>query len=119
MQFMLAIYEDDTAYEGGEEGEAWKAILAAHSKLGEDLAAAGIIRGGAGLKRADTATTVRREGNGYSVHDGPFAETREQLGGFYIIEVDSLDTALEWAKRIPLAGNGAVEVRCCLGDGDM
>lgn len=115
MQFMLAIYEDDTHYAGGEDSEAWKAIIEAHTRLGEELAAAGIIRGGEGLQRADTATTVKRIGGKDMIHDGPFAETKEQLGGFYIIEVDTLDEAIAWAKKIPITGDGAVEVRPTLG----
>ena len=115
MQYMLAIYEDDSAYEGGEAGQAWQDIIAAHTAYGEALAKAGVIRGGEGLARAHTAKTVTKAGGTHTVHDGPFAEAQEQLGGFYIIEVDSLDAALDWARRIPLAGDGSVEVRPVLG----
>lgn len=115
MQYMLAIYEDDTAYAGGEDGQAWQDIIAAHTAFGEALAKAGVIRGGEGLARADTARTVTKTDGAYAVHDGPYAETQEQLGGFYLIEVDTLEDALDWARRIPLAGNGSVEVRATLG----
>lgn len=114
MQFMLAIYEDDAVYAVGERGEAWQAIIAAHTKLGEEMAQAGIIRGGEGLQRSHTATTVKVQGGQRSVHDGPYAETREQLGGFYVIEVASLDEAIAWARKIPVTGDGAVEIRPCL-----
>ena len=115
MQYALLIYENEADYEGGEDGEAWKAILAAHTAFGGELAQAGVMRGGAGLRNSATATTVRREGSSQSVHDGAFAETREQLGGFYLIEAPDLDAAIAWAKKLPLTGNGAVEVRPTLG----
>jgi hypothetical protein len=77
---------------------------------------AGIMRGGAGLKPAATASTVMKRGNRVSLHDGPFIETKEQLGGFYLIDVPDLDTALAWAKRIPMIADGVVEVRPTLDD---
>jgi len=115
MQFMLAIYEDDAVYDHGTDDTAWQDIIEAHRKLGEEMAKAGIIRGGEGLQRAVTATTVRSRGGQQTIHDGAYAETKEQLGGFYVIEVDSLDEAIGWAKKIPLAGEGAVEIRPILG----
>lgn len=115
MQYMLAIYEDDAAYGDTGTGEAWEAILQAHMAFGQALAEAGVMRGGEGLQRAATATTVRRDGAASMIHDGPYAETKEQLGGFYIIEVDTLDEAIAWAKKIPLAGAGSIEVRPTLG----
>lgn len=117
MQFMLAIYEDEAAYADGLEGDAWKAIIEAHQKLGQAMAEAGIMRGGAGLKPNQTATTVRQMGREHTIHDGPYTETKEQLGGFYVIEVPGLDEAIAWAKRIPVTGDGAVEIRPVL-DGD-
>ena len=80
-------------------------------KLIEDLVASGREWSGNRLKGADTATTLRYTSGKAVLHDGPFAETHEELGGFYIIDVASLDEALEWAKQIPVPGNGAVEVR--------
>ena len=74
------------------------------------------MRGGAGLTPTGAATTVRTRGGQKTVHDGPFAETREQLGGFYLIDVPDLDAALEWAKRLPLSADGSVEVRPVIDD---
>jgi hypothetical protein len=102
MQYMLLIYEDESAY---NQPEAFEAILSAHNAYAGELAQAGVIRGGGGLKGTGSATTVRRTAGAQTGHDGPFAETREQLGGFY------LDAALSWARKLPLAADGSVEVR--------
>jgi hypothetical protein len=74
-------------------------------------AASAAITGGSGLKGSSTATTVRTGDGGHTIHDGPFAETKEQLGGFYLIDVPDLDAAIALAKQIPLDGNGSVEIR--------
>lgn len=68
-------------------------------------------RGGAGLKATSTATTVRKAGGSYTVHDGPFAEAKEQLGGFYLIEAPDLDAAIALARQVPLLRDGAIEIR--------
>lgn len=109
MQYMLLIYEDESAY--AEAGEALESIIAAHQALAGELAEQGVLRAGEGLKTTDTATTVRKTADGHALHDGPYAEAREQLGGFYIVDVPDLDAALAIAKRIPLLRDGAVEVR--------
>ena len=90
------------------------AMHAAGMAYGEALRAAGIVVFAAGLLPADKATMVSvREGK-RQVHDGPYPETKEYLGGFVIIDVPNLDAALEWAARNPAAGEGAVEVRPCM-----
>lgn len=114
MQYLLAIYEDHSVYEDGQDAEAWQAIIAAHTAYGEALAKAGVIRGGEGLENPETAKTVRKIKGKTSIHDGPYAEQREQLGGFYIIDVETMEEALQWAAKIPIAGDGSVEVRPCL-----
>ncbi len=112
MQYALLIYEPEAeSYPGGETGQAWKAIVEAHNAYGQEMGAAGVIVGGAGLKSPDTATTVRVTPQGRTVHDGPFAETREQLGGLYMIDVPDLDAAIEWAKKLPIAKTGSIEIR--------
>ena len=73
--------------------------------------ASGCVKSGAGLQPVRTATTLRVSGGKRQVQDGPFADTREQLGGFFVIDVPSLDAALEWAARAPCAARGGVEVR--------
>lgn len=110
MQFMLMIHEDESAYAGPEGAKLMEATLAGHMKLAEDLSAANIWFSGERLKPAATATTIRFDHGTATLHDGPFAETHEELGGFYIIDVASLDDALEWARRIPVP-KGAIEVR--------
>jgi hypothetical protein len=104
------INEDESPYAGPDGAALMEATLAGHMKLAEDLVAAGIPFSGERLKPASTATTVRSDNGVITLHDGPFAETHEELGGFYIIDVPGLDEALEWAKRIPVP-KGGVEVR--------
>ena len=72
---------------------------------------AGVMRGGNALHAAATATTVRVRDGQRDLHDGPYADSKEELGGYFIIEVDTLDEALLWAARNPAASSGAVEVR--------
>lgn len=112
MKYMLAIFEDEANYPGGEEGAAWQAVMAKHMGFAGALAAAGVPFDGQGLHLSHSATTVRTApGGAQSVHDGPYAETRELLGGFYVIDVPGLDDAIAWARRLPLGAHGAVEVR--------
>ncbi len=111
MQYLLMIHEDESIYDG-ENGEALMGeTLAKHMQFAEDLAAQGIVFSGERLKGADTATTIKWDHGSHTLHDGPFAETHEELGGFYIVDVPDLDAALEWAKKIPVPGKGAIEVR--------
>ncbi len=109
MQFMLMFYEspEDMAAQAARAAThtaAWAAYVTAVQQ-------SGIARGGEGLQPPGTATTLRIRGDRRQVQDGPFADTKEQLGGFFIIDVPDLDTALEWAARAPCAATGGVEVR--------
>src|SRR5499427_3683383 len=90
------------------------ALRAAGLAYGEALRAAGVIVFAAGLQPPDNATMVSVRDGKRHVHDGPYAETKEYLGGFVIIDVPDLDAALEWAARNPAAGGGVVEVRPCM-----
>ena len=108
MQYMLMIYEDESGY---TTEEAWTDIVAQHVALAQALIAEGVSFSGNALQPKQAATTVRRSGGQVTLHDGPFAETKEQLGGYYIVDVPDLDAAIAWAKRIPLAKNGSIEVR--------
>ena len=110
MQFALLVYETPEAFAarkdektGGYVG-AWRAYYSA-------LVEAGVYAGGDPLEVPETGTTVRINDGKRRVQDGPFADTKEQLGGFTILEVPSLDEALEWAARCPAASYGAMEVR--------
>lgn len=110
MKFLLMIYGDESAWARLSPGET-AAVYAAHADFGQALAAAGALLGGAELQPSDGARTVRFGPAGAIVTDGPFAEAREQLGGYYLIDVPDLQAALEWARRMPGMADGAVEVR--------
>ena len=112
MQYMLLIYEPEDAYAGEAGQAALQDIVAKHMALAGELRAAGIQKEGAGLQGVETATTVvTSDGGRQTIHDGPFAETREHLGGYYVIDVPNLDDALAMAKRVPVMPGGKVEVR--------
>jgi hypothetical protein len=110
MQYMLLIYGDPSAapdYESPEGQAEFQQWIRYTQELGE----AGALVKGDPLEPAETATTVRGAG-GEIVHtDGPFAETKEVLGGYYLIDVPDLDAALAWAAKMPNISYGAVEVR--------
>lgn len=112
MQYMLLIYEDEASY--ADEGKA-RPMMEKHMDFAGSLGAT--LKGGAGLKNTDTATTVRTAGGAKTLHDGPFAETKEQLGGIYIVDVADLDAAIALAKQVPLRKDGAIEVRPLLDMG--
>jgi hypothetical protein len=111
MQYMLLIYEAESAYEGPAGEAARKDIVTRHMALAGELRAKGVMQAGSGLQSITTATTVLTDGGKQTVHDGPFAETREHLGGYYLVDVPDLDAALAIAKRIPAVDGGKVEVR--------
>ena len=110
MQYALTIYDDQSRWPemSQEEGEA---MSAAYGRVTEEMRAAGVFRAGEGLQPITTATTVRVPNGERLVTDGPFAETKEQLGGFYVLDCKDLDEAIEWAAKIPGAQSGCVEVR--------
>jgi hypothetical protein len=104
MKYMFMIYADEKAV-------ADRAQMAAYGAYTEAMSKAGIIRGGDRLEASSTATTVRVAGGKSQVLNGPYAETKEQLAGYYLVEVADLDAALTWAARCPGASHGAIEVR--------
>ncbi len=110
MKYIVLIYETPANFDSRREGKespyvaAWRAYYKA-------LVEAGAYVDGAPLKDVATATTVRLKDGKRYVQDGPFAEAKEQLGGFMILELPSLDAALDWAARCPAAATGALEVR--------
>jgi hypothetical protein len=110
MQYMLLIYGDEKAWTSMPEAEIEK-VMQAYMDYSNELAAAGILRGGSELAPVATATTVRVRNGKVLTTDGPFAETKEQLGGYYLIDVPNLDEAIKWASKLPAALDGAVEVR--------
>jgi hypothetical protein len=110
MKFLLSIYTDESSFADATPEDASN-MTAAYSTLTREMEAAGIVLGGEGLQPTSTATTVRVRDGERLLTDGPFAETREALGGFYLIDVDDLDAALGWAAKIPGAAWGSIEVR--------
>jgi hypothetical protein len=111
MLYALLIYEkaDDFARrESSVESEAYTGAWRAYHRA---LLDAGIFVGGKPLDEPGTATTIRLRENKREIQDGPYANTKEQLGGFTLLELPSLDAALEWAARCPAASYGCVEVR--------
>jgi hypothetical protein len=111
MQFALLIYESPEAFAVRKTQVADEPYLSAWRAYHKALVEAGIYVGGQPLEAPETATTVRLKEGKRRVQDGPIAETKEQLGGFTILELPSLDAALEWAARCPAASIGAVEIR--------
>lgn len=110
MQYSILIYLDPSAAPAPDSPEG-QAEHAAWMTYTDQLAAAGVMRGGEGLLPVQTATTIRvRDGETLST-DGPFAETKEVLVGFYVIDVPDLDAATAWAARIPSVTYGSVELR--------
>ena len=111
MKYLLAIYGDESAQEAAPP-EAQEGSMQEWFKFSEDLGNAVTVLGGEGLHPTSTATTVRMRDGSIVTSDGPFAETKEQLGGFYLIDVPNLDKAIEWANKVPnLPYGGSVEVR--------
>ena len=110
MQFVMLMYENPAAVAARSNDQqkeywgAWGAYVAAVKE-------AGIMVAGQGLQPAPLATTLRLQDGKHHVQDGPYADTKEQLGGFFVLELPSLDEALNWAARCPAASAGAVELR--------
>ena len=111
-EYMLLIYEDGTSAPAPDSPQAM-AEFGEYNVFTEDVRKKGQFVSGAPLQTSDTATTVRVNGNGGDpvLSDGPFAETKEWLAGFYVIDCPDLDTATAQAARIPAARHGAIEVR--------
>lgn len=103
-QFLILIYDDESAM----KPESFDYLMQGHNAFGEKNAAA--IVGGNALQSVTTATSIRPDGAGFSVTDGPFVESKEGLGGYYLVEAADLDEAIGLAKQIPVVAGG-VEVR--------
>jgi hypothetical protein len=110
MHYMLLIYGNESAMQSRTQEEMGQ-MMGAYQAYTEAMQQAGVFKQGAPLQPSATATTVRIADGKAQVLDGPYAETKEQLGGYYLIEAPDLDTALAWAGRCPGASYGSVEVR--------
>jgi hypothetical protein len=107
---MLLIYGSSQEWDARTDDEV-RALMDGYGRLGADLRSAGKLIRGDELQPVGTATSVQVRDGDTVVRDGPFAETKEVLGGFYLIEAETLDEAIDWASRIPDAQNGTIEVR--------
>jgi hypothetical protein len=110
MQYLLTLYADESGFtrmtpEQQQQG------MAAYAAYTQALQAAGVLVGRNRLRPSSTATTVRSTNGKTQVLDGPFIESKEQLGGYYLIDVPDLDSALSWASKCPGVGHGVVEIR--------
>jgi hypothetical protein len=111
VKYMALIYGDHEAWDGASPADKER-TYGAYRAFAEEASSRGAMQGGDELQSPTTATTVRVRGDETLVTDGPFAETKEQLGGYFLLECESLDEAIELAAKIPAASNGgAVEVR--------
>lgn len=111
MRYMMLIYSHETEARSPEEHAA---IFAGHRAVMDATARQGIFRAADPLQPTATATTVRKQNNDLLITDGPYAETKEQLAGYYILDCKDLDEAIAWAARIPTGcqgGAGGIEIR--------
>lgn len=110
MKYILLIYGDEREWNRLSREEMEK-VYADHGKYAEELAAAGVQFSGHELKPVATATSIKFANGRATTVDGPFAETKEQLAGYYVIDVATLDDAIGWARKMPGMFEGTVEVR--------
>ena len=110
MQYLLMIHSDEAAMQQARK-EDIQGIMAAYGAYTQAMKEAGVYLGGERLHPSSTATVVRATNGKTSVLNGPYAEVKEQLGGYYVIEAADLDAAIGWAARCPGAQFGAIEVR--------
>jgi hypothetical protein len=110
MRYALLICTDESAMVAASPEET-AAMMAAYDAFGAEMTARGVLQTGERLRPTTDATTVRVSGGEVLVSDGPFAETKEQMAGFYLVDCKDLDEAIEIASKIPAAAHGSVEVR--------
>jgi|SRR5580765_8200802 hypothetical protein len=110
MQYLLMLYSDEAGW-GKLSKEQQQQGVAAYMAYSEALKKAGVLAGSNRLQPVSSATTVRVADGKSQVLDGPYLESKEQLGGYYLIDVPDLDSALSWAARCPGASHGTIEVR--------
>jgi hypothetical protein len=110
MRYLLLICTDENA-EAAASPDEGQAMMAEYMKFGEEMGARGVLTGGERLRPTTDATTVRVRDGEVLTSDGPFAETKEQMGGYYVVDCKDLDEAIEVASKIPGARHGSIEVR--------
>jgi hypothetical protein len=110
MEYILLAFVDEAGWPKMTPADQQQG-MAAYMAYGEALRKAGVLKGSNRLKPTASATTVRVENGKSQVLDGPYADSKEQLGGYYLIDVPDLDAAISWAARCPASSHGVVEVR--------
>src|SRR5271170_563944 len=110
MQYLLLICNDESSF-GSMSPEEGSAMMAEYEKFGNEMGSRGVLRGGERLRPTSDATTVQVRDGKVLTADGPFAETKEQIGGYFVVECKDLDEAIEVASKVPGARNGTIEVR--------
>jgi hypothetical protein len=110
MKYLLLLFGDESSWESASE-EDLGAEMAAYEAYDRELTDAKVYVAGEGLQPTSTATTMRVVDGERVLTDGPFAETKEQLGGFYVLDCKDLNEALDWAERCPASKDGSIEVR--------
>jgi hypothetical protein len=113
MKFLLLLYGDESAW-ANMSPEDMQRSMEAYEAFGRELTESGAWVAGEGLEPTSTATVLRFENGQPLLTDGPYAETREQLGGFYLLECKDRDEAIAWAKKVPDADQGATEIRAAM-----
>ena len=113
MKYACLIYSDETDPSANPDPASpeFAPIMAGYMAFGEEAGAAGVLVTGEPLEPTSTATSLQVRDGKVITTDGPFAETKEHLGGFYILDCDSLDEAMKWAAKIPHASSGTIEIR--------
>jgi hypothetical protein len=110
MQYILMIHGNEAAMQSAPKAQM-EQMMSAYRAYSEAMQSAGVMRGGERLRPSSDATVVRAANGKTQVLNGPYAEIKEQLGGYYVIDVADLDAAISWAARCPGAAHGAIEVR--------
>src|SRR5882757_2584726 len=110
MRYLMLICGDESAMQAASPAEG-SAMMAEYMKFGEEMTKRGVLQGGERLHATSDATTVQLRNGEVLTSDGPFAETKEQIGGYYVVDAKDLDEAIEIAAKIPGARLGTIEVR--------
>jgi hypothetical protein len=110
MRYLLLLYGDEAQWADASPEDIQR-DMDAYAAFGEEVTKSGAFVAGEGLEATNAATTLRIRDGETSLTDGPFAETREQLGGFYLLECSDLDEAVKWASKIPAVFSGSIEIR--------
>ena len=111
MEYMMLIHEGENERAARNDPQRVEAYWGSWTAYVQALARSGVMKSGNDLQPPDTATTVRLRDGKRHVQDGPYADSKEQLGGYFILDVPDLDVALDWAARCPAAPDGSVEIR--------